>query len=94
MEEVKKKVLEGVELNSDEVRLIIGEEIFPIIDEDVGDSQRWVTYISKIFEIDGRLFSVNYASGNTEMQENEYYPQIAHEMKKVIVITHDYVRKV
>ena len=37
------------------------------------EPHRWVTPISSILKVKDRFFLVEYANGNTEMQEEEYY---------------------
>lgn len=86
---LKNKILNGVELTSNEVYDIIMEDTgIEVIEAIFTSETRWSICEKVIIKIDDRHFSLGYNRGKTENQENEYYSQIAEEVEqKEIVIT-------
>ena len=80
------KILNRQELTSEEIKnLVYGDYEEPIeyIEELEGDDRRWSRTNTVIFKIDDRYFAIKYEHGLTECQENQYYSQIAEEVKVV-----------
>lgn len=46
---------------------------FSLIEKKTHESRRWVTPISEYYRVEDRYFCFNWAVGNTEYQEDEYY---------------------
>lgn len=45
------------------------------VDEIEGDRGRWTMGMTTVFECDGRTFAIDWNSGLTEYQEDEFYNQ-------------------
>lgn len=45
------------------------------IDEIEGERHRWTMDVTTVFECDGRAFAIDWSSGLTECQEDEFYNQ-------------------
>lgn len=86
---LKNKILNGVELTSNEVYDIIMEDTgIEVIEAIFTSETRWSICEKVIIKIGDRHFSLGYYRGKTENQEDEYYSQIAGEVEqKEIVIT-------
>ena len=87
-EDIEAKILAGEELTSDEVEDMFWE--YPDIYEEEGEHCRWLYPLYKVFQIGERYFQLEAMMGLTEMQDNEYEPQVAVEVRpqeKVITIT-------
>lgn len=54
-----------------------------VVDEEYGESLRWVTPVTSIIEFFGHYYMINWYRGNTEYQENEYESQVLEEVEKV-----------
>ena len=87
-EDIEAKILAGEELTWEEVRDMFWE--YPAVHEEEGEHHRWFYPLYKIFQIGERYFQLEAMMGLTEMQDNEYEPQVAIEVRpqeKVITIT-------
>lgn len=62
--------------------------------EEVGQPIRWLTPIRSIFNLDGRLWAIDWSRGNTEYQENSFFadPFEVQAVEKVIIVT-EYIPK-
>jgi hypothetical protein len=87
-EDIEAKILAGEKLTSDEVEDMFWE--YPTVHEEEGEHYRWFYPLYKVFQIGERYFQLEAMMGLTEMQDNEYEPQVAVEVRpqeKVITIT-------
>lgn len=87
-EDIEVKILAGEELTWEEVRDMFWE--YPTVHEEEGEHLRWYYPMYKVFQIGERYFQLEAMIGLTEMQDNEYEPQVAVEVRpqeKVITIT-------
>jgi len=87
-ENIKEKILAGEKLTWEEVRDMFWE--YPAVYEEEGEHHRWYYPVYKVFQIGERYFQLEAMIGLTEMQDNEYEPQVAVEVRpqeKVITIT-------
>lgn len=67
------------------------EELFYIkgvktVWEKVNDTGRWQNFMSTVFEFQDRYYQVDWASGLTEMQEDEY-DELPFEVKKNVILS-------
>lgn len=64
------------------------------VDEEMGSPHRWETPMNTIFQIEDRLFSIEWNKGNTEYQENSYYDGFPFEVKKQkrTIVVEEYVK--
>jgi len=81
METIINKIKNGVQLTGDEVEKAIWS--FDQVKIISGDNRRWSRSCEVIIKVKGKLYSLEYDSGLTECQENEYFPQIAEEVKEI-----------
>jgi hypothetical protein len=76
-----------MKLTEHEVKMIVWEDHddFETIEEQEGEARRWSSTDTRIVKHipTGKLYSVYFENGLTEMQENEYEAQDAPEVKKV-----------
>ena len=63
----------GEKFNEDELNYMAFDCIQ--VDEIEGDRGRWTMGMTTVFECDGRHFAIDWNSGLTEYQENEFYNQ-------------------
>lgn len=81
------KILNKQELTSDEIKSLVfedyGEQSIEYVEEIRGKDRRWTRTNQVILKINDRYFRIKYEQGLTEYQENEYYSQIAEEVKRV-----------
>jgi len=54
-----------------------------------GDNKRWSRFAQTIFEVQGRLFALDWEEGLTENQENEFFNQPYEVEKRTKVIEVD-----
>lgn len=95
MENIENKIINGEKLGEYERKLCAWGEVGKYIDEEEGDSGRWMQRISTIFEIDGQLYRIDWERGLTECQDNEYPYQpykVKREEKIVTTTIVNYVR--
>lgn len=66
------------------------------VEEIEGDSHRWSKDMTTIFECDGRFFQIDWNSGLTEYQEDEFFSQpeevVLHEYEKLVKVR-DWIAK-
>lgn len=80
-EEIMLKKIDNKEnLNEDELKRLALEYD---IEREEGESGRWARQISSIIELMGRYFIINWQSGLTEYQDNEFDEQPYEVIKKV-----------
>lgn len=85
-EDIEAKILAGEELTWEEVRDMFWE--YPAVHEEEGEHYRWSYPMYKVFKIGERYFQLDAMIGLTEMQDSEYEPQVAVEVRpqeKVII---------
>ena len=96
MSEIKNKILNGLELTSEDFFSIsLGEvEDVEIIEYIIEEQFRWSILKRVILEVDNdRFFEVHYYAAATERQEDEFFEQIAIEVEKKEVKVHTWVPK-
>lgn len=86
--ELYEKIISGTELTEAERKEFLwdfGEEVEDK-DIDVGD---WITLVCSVRKFNDKYFAMNWARGNTECQENEFYydPKEVFPMERAIVVT-------
>ena len=78
--------------SEDEVETEAG--VFLRVTKQVGDQRRWSTRVDEIYRSpSGLFFATPWDRGNTEGQENEYYPADTHEVEAHQVTITEYRRK-
>lgn len=82
---IKEKILAGESLSEKEV----AEWIYKIepIDHIADEPRRWYIKITLIYKLQNRYFKLCYDKALTEIQEDDFWPQIAQEVtphKKII----------
>lgn len=85
----------GGEFDEEELREIVKEEIFDIVDTQLdSELHRWTRTVTTVFEIEGRLFALEWEQGLTEECEDEFYNQPYEvEKKEKTVKVVEYVKK-
>ena len=78
--DIDKKVLRGEELTSQEICFIFWN--YDSIAEKSGEHHRWWYPRYKVFQVGNRFFQVWEAVGLTELQEDEFEPQVAIEVER------------
>lgn len=87
-----RKLSNGEKLDEDEVRWLVYEEYdhncIQAVDSVVIDEGRWTNRVMKVFTIPAitRTFTVYYDRALTEIQEDEFWEQIAREVEPVPII--------
>ena len=77
----------------DEIEKMAYEEFGNCIDVIEGEEHRWYREVETIFEVEGRLFAVNWDRGLTEQQENDFDDSEVYEVERKEKIIFIYVRK-
>ena len=91
---IQEKVLNGEELNEEELRCLSSGVAGHLIEEIEGDDHRWQREMSVIFEIQGRYFRLDYMKGLTEHQEDDFYEQPYEVIKKEkTIVVNNWVKK-
>lgn len=88
-EEIETAILNGEKISGDIWREIAWEDL-DVVDTiaDMNEAGRWTCPETIIFELDSRFFSIWFERGLTEYQENEWYDQVAEEVRpKQITVT-------
>lgn len=84
-----RKLSNGEKLDEDEVRWLIYEEYdhscIQAVDSVVIDEGRWTNTVMKVFTIPAitSTFAVYYDRARTEIQEDEFWEQVAREVEPV-----------
>lgn len=87
-----RKLPNGEKLDEDEVRWLIYEEYdhncIRAVDSVVVDEGRWTNRVMKVFTIPAitRTFTVYYDRALTEIQEDEFWEQVAREVEPVPIV--------
>lgn len=84
-ESIRNKILNGEELTEQEVQNIVYENICGCVDEIEGNKHRWYVEVDMIIQVDKNYYCISYNRGATELQEDEFFPQVAMKMKRRIV---------
>ena len=94
-QEFLKRFDNGEEFDEEELREIVKEEIFDIVDTQLDNElHRWTRTVTTVFEIEGRLFALEWEQGLTEECEDEFYNQPYEvEKKEKTVKVVEYVKK-
>ena len=94
-QEFLKRFDSGETFDEEELRDIVKEEIFDIVDtQPSSDLHRWTRTVTTVFEVEGRLFALEWEQGLTEECEDEFYDQPYEvEKKEKTVKVVEYVRK-
>ena len=82
---IEEKILAGESLSEEEVAEWIRSAV--PIDRITDESRRWHSEITLIYKLQNRYFKLCYDQALTEIQEDEFWPQIAQEVtphKKII----------
>ena len=82
---IQEKILAGESLSEEEVAEWI-YEVEPI-DRIADEPRRWYSEITLIYKLQNRYFKLCYDKALTEIQEDDFWPQIAQEVaphKKII----------
>lgn len=67
---------------------------FPEVETTYGENRRWSRSAQTIFEVNGRLFALDWDEGLTENQENEFYNQPYEVEKRTkTIVVNEYVKK-
>ena len=61
------------------------KECLTKVDEEIGESRRWTTPIYEYYKVGDRYFCFNWARGNTEYQEKEFYEIIEMEPPREVI---------
>ena len=65
-----------------------------VVETIYGDNDRWTRPVQTVFEVQGRLFALDWEEGLTENQENEFFDQPYEVEKRTKVIeVNEYVKK-
>lgn len=94
-QEFLKRFDNGEEFDEEELREIVKEEIFDIVDTQLDNElHRWTRSVTTVFEVEGRLFALEWEQGLTEDCDDEFYdqPYEVEKKEKTIVVT-EYVKK-
>ena len=96
-QEFLKRFDNGEEFDEEELREIVKEEIFDIVDTQLDNElHRWTRNVTTVFEIEGRLFALEWEHGLTEECDDEFYNQpyeVEKKEKTVTVNVVEYVKK-
>lgn len=96
-QEFLKRFDNGETFDEEELREIIEEEIFSIVDtQSSSELLRWTRSVTTVFEIEGRLFALEWQQGLTEDCDDEFYNQpyeVEKKEKTVTVNVVEYVKK-
>ena len=94
-QEFLKRFDNGEEFDEEELREIVKEEIFDIVDTQLDNElHRWTRTVTTVFEVEGRLFALEWEQGLTEECEDEFYNQPYEvEKKEKTVTVVEYVKK-
>ena len=91
--ELKNKILRSEELSPFEIRHIYHSDNIPIIDEEMCEETRWHIVYRFILDVDGRFFSIYFYKSKSEDGEDEALEQIAEEVEKKEIVTHQWIKK-
>lgn len=84
------KIDNAENLTERELRTFVWE-VGEKVDREEGENGRWSRIVRVVKQVDNRFFSIYYAEGLTESQDNEYYNQpqevVKHEYEKTIKVT-------
>ena len=78
---------------NDEIEKMAYEEFGNYVTTAEGKTHRWYREVETIFEVEGRLFAVNWNEGLTEQQENNFDDAEVYEVERKEKVIFDYVRK-
>lgn len=67
------KILSGLKLTETERKYCAWGEVGEYVEEIEGCDHRWTREMQTIFKIDEQYYAIDWMSGLTEMQENEYW---------------------
>ena len=95
MSEIKNKILNGIELTSEDFFSILWGEVedVEVVESIIEEEQRWSVLKKVIFKTDERFFRVYCDSGATEYQEDEFFEQSAVEVEKKEIKTYIWIPK-
>lgn len=95
MSEIKNKILNGLELTSEDFFSILWGEVddVEVVESIIEEQHRWSVLKRVILKTDERFFEVYYYSGATECQEDEFLEQPAEEVEKKEIKTYIWVPK-
>lgn len=95
MSEIKNKILNGIELTSEDFFSILWGEVedVKVVESIIEEEHRWSVLKKVIFKTDERFFEVYYYAGATEYQEDEFFEQSAVEVEKKEIKTYIWVPK-
>ena len=96
MENFEKELLvkleNGEKLNAQDLKFLVWE---CEVHTDEGENERWTRSNTTVAKFGDRLWQVNWEEGLTEMQEHEFYKQVAIEVvKKERVVTETFYEAV
>lgn len=82
---LKDKLLNKEELTNEEVEELVCNTPDDInwVEEIEGEDRRWSRTNLVILGVDDKYFQIEYEHGLTEYQENEYWGQVAIEVRKI-----------
>lgn len=92
--QVENKILKGERLDRDERKWCAFGEVGEYVDEIEGDDHRWTREMQTIFKIGEQYYAINWMSGLTEMQENEYWNDPYKVERKEEIVTKTVVKYV
>lgn len=82
----------GEEFSEYELSLIPWE--MNIVETINGENQRWTRPVQTIFEVEDRLFALDWFQGLTESQEHEFFDQPYEVEKRTrTIVINEYVKK-
>lgn len=92
-QEFLKKYDEGYEFNEKEIKNIVFDYEHQV-DEIEGEDHSWQKEMKTIVNFGDRYFAIDWMSGLTEHQENDFLEQPYEVEKKVRVVTETYWEKI
>lgn len=94
-QEFLERFYNGKTFSEEELRDIVKEEIFDIVDTQLDNElHRWTRHVTTIFEVKGGLFALEWQQGLTEDCDDEFYNQPYEvEKKEKTVKVVEYVKR-
>lgn len=88
-EYLKYKLLNGINLNYDQLKWLIHEDSFEEVSREEGENRRWSRIVTIVRKVDDRYFEISYDQGLTESQEDsyDYQPEEVFRHEEVITKT-------
>lgn len=84
---IENKILNGEELTETERKYCAWGEVGEYVKEIEGCDHRWTREMQTIFKIGEQYYAINWMSGLTEMQDNEYWDDPYKVKRKEEVVT-------